>query len=113
MPLGSSLNKGAEDGPRTCIALVGPLRVPLHGQHKLIGRRTLDRLFHSVLGTPRHQPQSIAQRFERLMMAGVHRHDKFVAGGQSAGVAQDCGQLRLRIKLHPMRLGDTAARPRD
>ena len=44
------------------------------------------------------------------MMAGIYRHDKFVAGGQSARAAQDCGQLRLRINLHPMRLSNPAAR---
>src|ERR1039458_1788249 len=81
MPLGSSLNKRAEEGPRTFVAVIGAFRVPLHCQHKLIGRRSLHSLFHSVLWAPRHQPQSIAERFGRLMMAGVYRHDKFVAGG--------------------------------
>src|ERR1022692_4262062 len=108
MPLGSRLNKGAEDGPRTFIAVIGAFRMPLHRQHKLIGRRPLDRLLHPVLGAPRHQPQSIAQRFGRLMMAGIYRHGKFVAGGQSARAAQDSGQPRLWIKLHPMCLSDPA-----
>src|ERR1035441_3302884 len=84
MPLGSSLNERAEHGPRAFVAVIGAFGVPLHCQHKLIVRRSLHRLFHFVLGTPRRQPQSIAEGLGRLMMAGIYRHDKFVAGGQSA-----------------------------
>ena len=85
--------------------------MPLHAQHEVIGRSAFHRFFHAVLGTPRHQPQSIAHHLRRLMMAGVHRHDQlaaFAAARPPRAESPPASTAGSTCTL--MRLGDFAVR---
>ena len=50
--------------------------MPLHGQHEMIGRSSLDCFNDSILRTACHDPQPVSYDFRRLVMAGVDRDDE-------------------------------------
>ena len=53
------------------------LRMPLHRKHEMIRGGALERFDDSVLGRAGDHAQSIADNVRGLVMARIHRDDKF------------------------------------
>ena len=70
--------------------------MPLHREHEVTWGRSLQRFDDSVLRRPRDHPQSIPGRVSGLVMAGIHRNDKFYSPSEVSAV-----EVMIRANFDP------------
>jgi len=66
------LDESRKNGTRGGVIGEAAFRMPLHSQHKVIGRGALHSFDDAITLTTGAYPQAISHHLRRLVMAGVH-----------------------------------------